>query len=158
MNIMVKGKGKYNKGNTGPTTTTTISKEEKASSTINRLDKEIRSKDNKDMAKEKDTATSEKARDTTTTNKEEKEQKENTQQMFATDAGSQDTWLINAECRSTTATLAISTPTTKQMIGTIRRNSSGFTLAFDTTTQVAWYCTAATSMFQHFRRMYTTLS
>ena len=44
-------------------------KEEKASAISNRLDKETLSKDNKDMAKEKDTATTEKAKGTTTTNK-----------------------------------------------------------------------------------------
>ena len=85
-----------------------------SSSNQQRLDKEIRSKDNKDMAKEKDTATKERAKDTTTTNKEEKEQKGNTQRMFATDADNQDTWPNNAEWRSTTATLELSTPMTRQ--------------------------------------------
>ena len=78
---------------TGTTTATTTTKEEKASTINYRLDKEIHSNDNKDMAKEKDTATKEKA----------KEQKESTQQMFATDADNQDTWPNNAEWRFTTA-------------------------------------------------------
>ena len=64
---------------------------EKDTATNNRLDKETHSKDNMDMAKEKDTATKEKAKDTTTTNKEEQEQQENKQQMFATDVDNQDT-------------------------------------------------------------------
>ena len=68
------------------------------------LGKEIHSKDNMDMAKEKDTTTKEKANDTTTAIKEEKEQKENKQQVFATDVGNQDTWPSNAERRSTTVT------------------------------------------------------
>ena len=96
---------------TGTTTATATTKEEKASTINNRLDKEILSKDNKDMAKEKDTATKERAKDTTTTNKEEKEQKENTQQMFATDADNQDTWPNNAEWRSTTTTRHTTTTT-----------------------------------------------
>ena len=66
-------------------------------------------KDNKDMAKEKDTAIKEKARGTTTINQEEKEQKESKQQMIATDADNQDTWPNNVEWRSTTAALATST-------------------------------------------------
>ena len=69
-------------------------------------------KDNMDMAKEKDTATKEKAKDTGITNKEEKEQKQNKQQMFATDVGNQDTWPNSAEWRSTTVTQESLTPMT----------------------------------------------
>ena len=47
------------------------------------------------MAKEKDTATKEKSKDSTTINQEEKEQKESKQQMFATDADNQHTWPNN---------------------------------------------------------------
>ena len=105
---------------TGTTTATATTQEEKANIVNNRLDKEILSKDNKDMAKEKDTATKEKGKGITTTNKEERKQNVSVQQMFATDAGSQDTWPNNAEWRSTTATLPISTPVARQMAGTVR--------------------------------------
>ena len=80
--------------------------------------------DNMDMAKEKDTATKEKAKDTTTTNKEEKEQKENKLQMFATDVDNQDTWPSNAAWRSTTVTQEPSTPMTRQMTGTTRHTTT----------------------------------
>ena len=96
-----KGKGKRNKGKgmaaTGTTTATTT-------------DKEILSKDNKGMAKEKDTATKKTVKDTTTTNKEEKEQKESKRQMFGTDVDSQDIWPNNAgTVKRTTATTGTAT-------------------------------------------------
>ena len=56
------------------TTITTTATKEKGVSTINRLDKEIHSKDTMDLAKEKDTAITEKEQDTTTINVEAKEQ------------------------------------------------------------------------------------
>ena len=87
------------------------------------------------MAKAKDTATREKARDTTTINREEKEQKESKQQMIATDADNQDTWPNNVEWRSTTATLATSTPMTRQMTGTVRH-----TMAATGTTRIRHRC------------------
>ena len=110
-------------GTTGTTTAITTTKEENASA-INRLDKETHSKDNVDMAKEKDTTTKEKAKDTTTTNKEEKEQGENKRQMFATDVDNQDTWPSNAGWRSTTVTQEPSTPMTRQMTGTTRHTTT----------------------------------
>ena len=87
------------------------------------------------MAKEKDTATKEKARDTTTTDQEEMEQRESKQQIIATGADNQDTWRKNVEWRSTTATLATSTPMTRQMTGTVRR-----TLAATGTTRIRHRC------------------
>ena len=74
-----------------------------------------RYKDNKDIAKAKDTAIKENARGTTTINQEENEQKNSKQQM-----DNQDKWSNNVEWRSTTATLATSTSMTRQMIGAVR--------------------------------------
>ena len=48
------------------------------------------------------------------------ERKESKQRMIATDADNQDTWPNNVERRCTTATLATSTPMTRQMTGTVR--------------------------------------
>ena len=106
-------------------------------------------KDNKDMAKAKDTATKEKARDTTTINQEEKEQKESKQQMIATDADNQDTWPNNVERRSTTATLATSTPMTKQMTGTVRH-----TMAATGTTRINTDATTSAAHNQQIHQQY----
>ena len=63
------------------------------------------------------------------------ERKESKQQMIATDADNQDTWPNNVERRSTTATLATSTPMTRQMTGTVRH-----TMAATGTTRIRHRC------------------
>ena len=74
----------------------------------NWLDKETHSKGNKGVAKAKDAATTEKAMDIITT-REEKEQKENTQQMFVCYRCGQPGHMAK-QCRAAT-----STPTTRQI-------------------------------------------